>query len=65
MDWRTVALLGLLKKANGDVDQALVLARKEEPNELRKHLDIVDEMGACAVNAEYRAMRLGSLCENC
>jgi hypothetical protein len=57
VDWRTIAMLGLLKNAKGDVDQALVLARKEKPSELRSALDLVDERGACEVNREYRAMR--------
>jgi hypothetical protein len=57
VDWRTIAVLGLLKNAKGNVDQALALARKEKPAELRSALDIVDERGACEVNQEYRAMR--------
>jgi hypothetical protein len=57
VDWRTIAMLGLLKKTTGNVDEALVLARKEKPAELRLALDLVDERGACAVNLEYRAMR--------
>jgi len=57
VDWRTIAMLGLLKNAKGNVDQALELARKEKPVELRSALDIVDERGACEVNREYRAMR--------
>jgi hypothetical protein len=57
VDWRTIAMLGMLKKADWNVDQALVLAKKEEPPELRRMYDIVDEDGACEVNQEYRAMR--------
>ncbi len=40
VDWRTVAMLGLLKKTNGNVDQALVLAKKKLAAELRELLDI-------------------------
>jgi hypothetical protein len=54
VDWRTVAMLGLLDKSNRDVDKALMLAKKENAAELRKHYDIVDENGACAVNQMYR-----------
>jgi hypothetical protein len=57
VDWRTIAMLGMLKNSKGNVDQALVLARKEKPSELRGALDLVDERGACEVNREYRAMR--------
>ncbi len=57
VDWRTIEMLDLLKKAEWNVDQALVLARKSRPEELRKQLDLVDEIWACAVNAEYREMR--------
>ncbi len=35
VDWRTAAMLGLLKKSNGDVDQALRLAKKENADDLR------------------------------
>ena len=54
-------MLGLLKNAKGNVDQALTLARKEKPTELRGALDIVDERGACEVNHEYRVMRAPAL----
>jgi hypothetical protein len=57
VDWRTIAMLGNLEKSNGDVDQALMLSRRENPNDLRKWLDIVDENWACEVNRKYRAMR--------
>lgn len=57
VDWRTIAILGLLENAKGNVDQALALAKKEKPAELRRVLDIVDERGACEVNQKYRAMR--------
>jgi hypothetical protein len=57
VDWRTIAMLGLLKNAKGNVDQALTLAKKEKAAELRSAFDIVDERGACEVNQEYRAMR--------
>ena len=53
-------MLGMLKKAGWNVDQALVLAKKENPAELRRIYDIVDEDGACQVNQEYRAMQTGS-----
>jgi hypothetical protein len=55
VDWRTTAMLGLLKSSGGDVDQALKLAKKQNANDLRKALDIIDENGACAVNQMYRA----------
>lgn len=61
VDWRTIAMLGCLKNAGFDVDQAMILARKEKPNKLREALELVNEQGACAVNDEYRAMRKDSL----
>jgi len=57
VDWRTVAILGCLDRSNWDVDQALHLAKKENANELRTVLDIIDEDGACDVNQRYRALR--------
>jgi hypothetical protein len=61
VDWRTIAMLGMLKKARWDVDQALALAKREDPANLRKIYDIVDEDGACQVNQEYRALQTGPL----
>lgn len=57
VDWRTAAMLGLLNKTNGDVDQALKLAKKENADDLRRVFDIIDENGACAVNQMYRDRR--------
>lgn len=57
VDWRTAAMLGLLNKSNGDVDQALRLAKKENADDLRGVFDIIDENGACAVNQMYRDRR--------
>ena len=57
VDWRTIAVLGMLEKANWDVDKALALAKKENAANLRKVYEIVDEQGACQVNQEYRAMK--------
>jgi aminopeptidase N len=61
VDWRTIAMLGLLRKTNGNVDQALTLASKKRFANLRELLDIVDEEGACEVNRQYRGMRNASL----
>jgi len=61
VDWRTVAILGLLKKWGWDVDRALVQARRENPRDLRGLLDIINEDGACQINQEYRAMRTEKL----
>lgn len=57
VDWGTVAVLGLLRKCDGEVDRALAEARREYPKQLRQLLDIIDEEGACQTNREYRAMR--------
>jgi hypothetical protein len=46
VDWRTIAMLGNLEKSNGNVDQELVLSRRE-PYDPRKWLDMVDENWAC------------------
>lgn len=60
VDWRTAAMLGFLDKANGDIDQALKLARKQNAGDLRKTFDIIDERGACAINQMYRDRRTSS-----
>lgn len=57
VDWRTVAMLGLLKKCDWDVDRVLVQAKRENPRDLRRDLDIINEDWACQINQEYRAMR--------
>lgn len=61
VDWRTAAMLGFLNKANGDIDQALILARKQNAGDLRETFDIIDERGACAINQMYRDRRTPGL----
>jgi hypothetical protein len=61
VDWRTSAMLGFLKKAGSNVDQAVTLAKKEKAGDLREAFDRIDERGACAVNDEYREMHSDSL----
>lgn len=62
VDWRTIAILDELEKTGENVDQALVLARKEKAQGLRNALDLVDEKWAWKVNREYRIRRApGSL----
>ncbi|MGC2110105.1 MAG: hypothetical protein WA655_11355 [Candidatus Korobacteraceae bacterium] len=57
VDWRTIAMLGMLEKAEGDVDKGLAFAKREGAANLRKVCEIVDEQGACQVNQQYRAMK--------
>lgn len=57
VDWRTIAMLTQLEKSNGDIDQALLQAKRLDPAKLRDLLDIVDEKAACGENQMYRAMR--------
>lgn len=57
VDWRTAAMLAFLERTNGDVDQALVRAKRENPNDLRNAYDLIDENGACAYNLMYRDRR--------
>jgi len=61
VDWRTVAILGLFEKCDGDVDRLIVQATKKNPRELRKSFDIINEHCACQVNRKYRAMRTEEL----
>jgi hypothetical protein len=61
VDWRTAAILGLLEKSKGDVDQALVLARPWKADDLRKNVyEMIDEKAACEYNQMYRSMRTPS-----
>jgi hypothetical protein len=57
VDWRTIAMLRFLRKAKWNVDQALMLAKKEKAADLRSLFSIVNEEAACEVNREYRAKR--------
>jgi hypothetical protein len=54
VDWRTAAMLGVLIESKGNVDQALMLAKKHNARDLREAYDLIDENGACAVNQMYR-----------
>jgi hypothetical protein len=57
VDWRTAAMLGLLVESKGNVDQALLLAKKHDAKDLREAYDLIDENGACAYNQMYRDRR--------
>jgi hypothetical protein len=57
VDWRTAAILSFLDQSNGDVDQALLLAKKWKANDLRDAYDVIDENAACAYNQMYRDRR--------
>jgi hypothetical protein len=57
VDSRTAAILSFLDKSNGDVDQALRLAKKEKADVLRFAYDMIDENAACAYNQMYRDRR--------
>lgn len=56
VDWRTAAMLGLLKKSNWDVDQAMVLAAKENFRAIYEDI-VINENGARAYNQMYRERR--------
>jgi len=60
VDWRTAAMLGLLIESKGNVDQALLLAKKHNARDLREAYDLIDENGACAYNQMYRDRRAPS-----
>jgi hypothetical protein len=61
VDWRTAAILGFLEKSKGDVDQAVVLARRWNADDLRKNVyEMIDEKAACEYNQMYRNMRTPS-----
>lgn len=57
VDWRNAVILGLLKKCEWDVDNALIQAKRKNPRDLRQHLDIINEDWACQINQDYRAIR--------
>jgi len=57
VDWRTAAMLGLLVESKGNVDQALLMAKKHDAQDLREAYDLIDEDGACAYNQMYRDRR--------
>lgn len=54
VDWRVVAILGLLEKNTWNVDRSLLEAKKQKAVELRKLFDIIDECAACEINEKYR-----------
>jgi hypothetical protein len=54
VDWRAAAMLLLLNGNKWDVDQAMKLAEKENPNVLKKTFDVIDEKDACVYNQMYR-----------
>jgi hypothetical protein len=58
VDWRTAAMLGLLIESKGNVDQALLFAKKHNARDLRETYDLIDENGACAYNQMYRDRRV-------
>lgn len=61
VDWRTAAMSGLLKKSEGNVDEAMKLARKYRAEELRKvYEDNIDEDAACEYSQMYRDFQRGS-----
>lgn len=61
VDWRTAAMLGLLKESGGDVDLALRLANKYRAEELREvYKDNINEDAACEYNRMYRELQLSA-----
>lgn len=54
VDWRVAAILGLLEKQNWDIDKTLSKAKGQKAEELRNLYYIIDEMGACEINRQYR-----------
>ncbi len=57
VDWRTIAMLLQLKRVEENIDLAVASAREQDPNELRRLFDIVNEKTACETNQKYRSMR--------
>lgn len=60
VDWRTAAMLEFLSQSSGDVDQAMVLAKKWRADDLRETYKGINEDWACAINQKYRDMRATS-----
>jgi hypothetical protein len=57
VDWRTIAIRGILNKHHGDVDLAIADARRHRAADLREVYDQVDEHAACGEVSAYRSMR--------
>ncbi len=53
VDWRTIAVLGLLDKNDWKVDEALTEARRYEAEEVRELYELIDENMACSINRDY------------
>jgi hypothetical protein len=61
VDWRTIELLRLLDKHSFEVEAALAEAKTEDPRQLKRDLDHINEDWACDINQKYKAMRNGEL----
>ena len=57
VDWRTAAMLEFLNQTNGDVDQAMVLAKNWRADNLRETYKGINEDWACEINQKYRDLR--------
>ena len=50
-------MLEFLNQSNGDVDQAMLLAKKWRADDLRETYKGINEDWACEINQKYRDMR--------
>lgn len=57
VDWRTLAVLAELEKANNDVDLAIAQARKTTAKTLRSRFDIIESGTAVQTIQKYRQMK--------
>ncbi len=57
VDWRTAAMLEFLDRSKGDVDQAMLLAKKWKADDLRETYRHINEDWACEINRKYRERR--------
>jgi hypothetical protein len=57
VDWRTGAMLEFLDQNKGDVDQAMLLAKRWKKDDLRETYRDINEDWACVINQKYRDMR--------
>lgn len=57
VDWRTIAILRFLEKHSFDVGRGLAEATMDNPKDLQKDLDHINEDWACEINQKYKEMR--------
>jgi hypothetical protein len=61
VDWRTIAIWSLYNKHAGDMDKAIVEAKKRTKREMADIFDVIGEMEALDMVEKYRSLRTPSL----